>query len=150
MVESLLEHYYKLPDNASSLASRKLFGEILSDAQVHLPVRILGRDLHEAGFPVLRYEIRWTPEKLRLDGYVTHGSDRALWAFRVPDLTKNQLETVRNWLARVSEEVDAVESGGRSLRGPRDILILGEDRAVEWTEDLQWYEKMGLLSAMPK
>lgn len=41
------------------------FGEILSDGQVHLPVRVLARDLGEAGFPVLRYEIRWTPEQVR-------------------------------------------------------------------------------------
>ncbi|KAJ7228409.1 Alpha/Beta hydrolase protein [Mycena pura] len=150
MVASLLEQYNKLPDNASSQASQRLFGEILSDCQVHLPVRILGRDLHEAGFPVLRYEIRWVPEQQLVEGYVTHGSDRALWAFRLPLMTASEVDTARSWLARVSEEVEALESAGKPLRGPKDILTLGEDSAVAWRDDLKWDEKMRLLSALPK
>ncbi|KAJ7807259.1 Alpha/Beta hydrolase protein [Mycena olivaceomarginata] len=149
IVAALVSHYHSLPDNATSEVSAKLFGEILSDSQVHLPVRILVRDLQEAGFPVLRYEIRWTPEQLRHEGYVTHGTDRALWAFRVPDLTESQIGIARTWLTRVEEETAAVESAGKPLRGPKDILILAEDRGVEWTEDLQWDEKMRLLSAFP-
>ncbi|KAF7309471.1 Carboxylic ester hydrolase [Mycena indigotica] len=130
MVARLMEYYEKSPASV-----QKLFGDVLSDSQVHLPVRILARDLHDAGFPFLRYEIRWTPEQLRPEGYVTHGSDRALWAFRVPDLTEAQVEIARSWLARISEEVEAVESAGKPLRGPQDILALGEDRAIEWSED---------------
>ncbi|KAJ7156911.1 Alpha/Beta hydrolase protein, partial [Mycena crocata] len=148
LVARLVNHYPSLPEEATSDASQKLFGEILSDSQVHLPVRIFVRDLHEAGFPVLRYEIRWTPEQLRTDGYVTHGSDRALWAFRVPSLTANQIEIARTWLTRIYDELDAVESAGKPIRGPKDILILAEDRGVEWTEDLQWDEKMRLLDAL--
>ncbi|KAJ6581117.1 Alpha/Beta hydrolase protein [Mycena capillaripes] len=150
MVAALSTRYRGLPENATSEASQKLFGEILSDSQVHLPIRILVRDLHEAGFPVLRYEIRWTPEQLRTEGYVTHGTDRAIWAFRVPNLTHSQIEVTRTWLARVSEELEAVERARKPLRGPKDILILAEDRGVEWTEDLQWDEKMRLLSALPE
>jgi len=150
MVTKLVQHYDTLPDGATSEASQKLYGEILSDSQVHLPIRILVRDLHEARFPVLRYEIRWTPEQNRAEGYVTHGSDRALWAFRVPDLEPNQIGVARNWLTRVAEELEAVESAGKPLRGPKDILILAEDRGVEWTEDLQWDEKMRLLDALPE
>ncbi|KAJ6561188.1 Alpha/Beta hydrolase protein [Mycena vulgaris] len=150
MVAKLVQHYKPLPGNATSGASQKLFGEILSDSQVHLPIRIFVRDLHEAGFPVVRYEIRWTPEQIRPGGYVTHGSDRSLWAFRVPNLTASQIDVARNWLGRVAEELDAVESAGKPLRGPKDILVLAEDRGVEWTEDLQWDEKMRLLSALPE
>ncbi|KAJ6561185.1 hypothetical protein DFH09DRAFT_921262 [Mycena vulgaris] len=137
MVAKLVQHYKPLPGNATSGASQKLFGEILSDSQVHLPIRIFVRDLHEAGFPVVRYEIRWTPEQIRPGGYVTHGSDRSLWAFRVPNLTASQIDVARNWLGRVAEELDAVESAGKPLRGIKDILVLAEDRGVEWTEDLQ-------------
>jgi hypothetical protein len=57
-------------------------------------------------------------------GYVTHGTDRALWAFRVPDLTESQIGIARTWLTRVEEETAAVESAGKPLRGPKDILIL--------------------------
>jgi hypothetical protein len=68
MVKKLTKHYPTLPENATSKESQKLFGEILSDSQVHLPVRMLVDHLHEANFPVLRYEIRWTPEQKRTEG----------------------------------------------------------------------------------
>jgi hypothetical protein len=53
--------------------AQALFGRILADGQVHLPVRLLTRDLstdaaREGEHPplrVVRYEIRWTPEQVR-------------------------------------------------------------------------------------
>jgi carboxylesterase type B len=68
VVVKLVQQYDTLPENSTSEAAQKLFGEILSDSQVHLPVRILVRDLHDAGFPILRYEIRWAPQKMRPEG----------------------------------------------------------------------------------
>jgi hypothetical protein len=44
---------------------QRRFGELLSLVQVHLPVHILARDLAASGFPVLRYQIRWTPPEVR-------------------------------------------------------------------------------------
>ena len=43
----------------------RLFGLIASEGQVYLPVRLFARDMIAAGFPLVRYEIRWTPEQLR-------------------------------------------------------------------------------------
>ena len=43
----------------------RLYGRVLSEGQVHLPVRLFARDMVNAGFPVVRYEIRWTPEQVR-------------------------------------------------------------------------------------
>ena len=68
-VEAWLKHYL-LPEGEEKKEKNRedltrLFGVILSDAQVHLPVRLLTRDLIANGFPVLRYEIRWTPEQNR-------------------------------------------------------------------------------------
>ncbi|KAK7031470.1 carboxylic ester hydrolase [Favolaschia claudopus] len=148
MVTAMTCHYPSLPDTATSDESIKLFGEIFSDFRVHLPIRILARDLHEAGFPVLRYEIRWVPEQLRTGGYITHGTDRALWTFRVPDLNEEQIEVARVWLARIAEETQALENGGKTIKGSRDILVLGEDRTVEWKVDLQWDDKMKLMDAL--
>nr|GAT56558.1 predicted protein [Mycena chlorophos] len=143
MVHSLMQHYGERP---SPEEVERRFGDILSDSQVHLPVRMLARDLYDAGFPFVRYEIRWTPEQLRPEGYVTHGSDRVLWALREPDLTEKQQEIAKSWLSRVSEEIEAVESAGKPLRGPREMLVLGEDRNIEWTSDGLWKRKMKLLS----
>ena len=43
----------------------RVFGDVLAEGQVHLPVRLFARDMLAARFPLVRYEIRWTPEQLR-------------------------------------------------------------------------------------
>lgn len=68
VVQRMMGMYKTLSDNATIPEIERLFGEMLSDGQVHLPVRLLARDLCNAGFPVLRYEIRWTPEQMRPKG----------------------------------------------------------------------------------
>ena len=43
-------------------------GVILSIGQVHVPERMFVRDFYKADFPVVTYEIRWTPEQVRPKG----------------------------------------------------------------------------------
>lgn len=81
IVERILLYYGK-EGTGDQKGCEKLFGRMLSDGQgmqsyeylyestdllsiVHLPVRILHRDLVANGFPVLRYQINWTPEQRR-------------------------------------------------------------------------------------
>jgi hypothetical protein len=64
----LMDAFPKLPDNANAEKSARHFGEVLSCGQVHLPVRVFAQDMEANGFPVLRYEIRWTPEQYRSFG----------------------------------------------------------------------------------
>lgn len=80
-------------------------------------------------------------------GYVTHGSDRSLWAFRLPILEPPQVDVARNWLNAIAEAVQDVEKG--NMRGVRDILTLKEDRTIEWTVDGRWDELMRLKVALP-
>lgn len=68
LVEKMLKMYEDLPPGCTAEQAERRFGVILSDGQVHLPVRLLARDLYASGFPVLRYEIRWTPEQGRPKG----------------------------------------------------------------------------------
>lgn len=68
IVKKLVGEWRTLPDDAGSVEAQKLFGEVLSCGQVHLPVRLLAHDLQAGGLPVLRYEIRWTPEQNRQEG----------------------------------------------------------------------------------
>ena len=68
IVERLVRKYRTLPDSASVEEAERLMGEILSDGQVHVPVRMFVRDFYKADFPVFRYEIRWTPEQVRPKG----------------------------------------------------------------------------------
>jgi len=118
----------------------KLFGEILSCGQVHLPVRMFVKDMAASGFPVLRYEIRWTPEQNRTAGYVTHGTDRVLWALRFPSLEQDQVGIAKGWLKKVAEEVNKImiNGGSTGLADVRNMLTLKEDRSIAWTKDEKW------------
>ncbi|EED80621.1 predicted protein [Postia placenta Mad-698-R] len=148
VVERLLGMYRALPDDAPEDEVKRLFGELMSDGQVHLPVRLLARDLMAAGFPVVRYEIRWTPEQLRPFGYVTHGTDRALWALRIPNLEPQQAEVARKWLDAIDAEVKQVEEHGNG-RDLQEVLALNEDRTIGWKPDERWNELMRLRAALP-
>lgn len=68
IVDTLLSQYPILPGAATPEECKALFGEILSDGQVYIPDRMLARDLSRVDFPVLRYEIHWVPEQLRIGG----------------------------------------------------------------------------------
>ncbi|KAF8888117.1 carboxylesterase [Infundibulicybe gibba] len=136
--QKLIDNFPALPKNASPEQAQELFGEILSAAQVHLPVRLLARDLSAAGFPVTRYQIRWTPEQNRTKGYVTHGTDRAIWALRVPMLEPDQIIYAKSWVARIKEEVESLEMSGRTPRDPRVTLTLLEDKSIGWMKDDKW------------
>ncbi|KAK0235286.1 hypothetical protein EDD85DRAFT_922472 [Armillaria nabsnona] len=103
----------------------KTFGRMTSDYQVHLPVRILARDLHDAGFTVLRYEVRWTPEQNKTN------------------------EIARAWIRRVDEEWTVLERAGKSSRANNEVFALCEDRSVKWVGDGKWAEKMSPLITLP-
>ncbi|KAF8514970.1 carboxylesterase [Gautieria morchelliformis] len=139
IVTRMLNFYEKLPINAGKDEYVRLYGQILSDGQVHLPVRLLHRDLHKHGFPVLRYEIRWTPPQVRRKGYVTHGTDRPFWAFRANILTPDQMSISRLWLNAIDLATKEAESGP-SLRPVDEVLTLKEDGKVAWTKDTKWKE----------
>lgn len=166
-IKKTLDMYPTLPDGADEGEVKKLLGQVLSDGQVHLPVRLLARDLVNAGFPVLRYEIQWTPEQVRpfgmprgfLDillsvlsltsGYVTHGTDRALWAFRLPTLEGDQVNVARSWLDTIANEVDALEKAGKPLKAATEVLALRKDKTIGWEEDKKWEHYMKLRHALP-
>jgi hypothetical protein len=169
MVQRMVSMYKTLPDDAGTPEVERLFGEILSDGQVHLPVRLLARDLHKAGFPVLRYEIRWTPEQTRSKGkstcalqlkvmllilhcgigYVTHGSDRSLWTLDVPWLQPSQLKVAIEWLDVITMEIKNLKSDEKPVRAVREMLTLKDDRTIEWTMDSRWEDMMKLATVLP-
>lgn len=68
IVTKMMDMFPNVPVGAPEEEFQRLFGEMLSQGQVYLPVRLLARDLLAAGFPVLRYEIAWTPEQNRPRG----------------------------------------------------------------------------------
>ncbi|KIJ50395.1 hypothetical protein M422DRAFT_74458 [Sphaerobolus stellatus SS14] len=149
IVDRLLKAYKPLSSNSTPEECAKLYGRILSDGQVHLPIRILHRNLKKQGFPIVRYEIRWTPPQLRPKGYVTHGTDRSLWAYRKPVLSSEQLTIARNWLSAVDSAMREAEGVGIS-RAVDDILTLKEDGSIGWTKDGKWKQMEQLAEVLEK
>ncbi|KAI0948177.1 hypothetical protein AcW1_009761 [Taiwanofungus camphoratus] len=148
VVEKLMPMYPVVPEDAPQDEFKKLLGEILSDGQVYLPVRLLARDLRATDFPVVRYEIRWTPEQIRPLGYVTHGTDRILWALRLPSLEPSQAVVARTWLDSIASEVKEIETHG-NRKALEEVLMLKEDKTIGWRSDERWEELMRLRGAFP-
>lgn len=82
-------------------------------------------------------------------GYVTHGTDRALWAFRLPALKGDQVDVARSWLDTIAREVELLEKAGKSLKSEREVLTLREDKSIIWQEDTKWEHYMKLRHTLP-
>lgn len=82
-------------------------------------------------------------------GYVTHGGDGSIWAFRLPILDHSQVEVARAWLNTVSLNVMELERQGPNGRTAQESLTLDEDRTIGWQEDRRWDELMRLLVVLP-
>ncbi|KAK0241150.1 carboxylesterase [Armillaria nabsnona] len=148
MVEDIL-HMYPPPQKEEDV--QRFYGDVFSDWQVYLPVRILARDLLNSGYPVLRYQILWVPEQCKTDGYITHGVDRVYWAFRLPLLYgEEDVVFARKWLDTVFDEINALQKEGKSARGTTEVLAVKEDKTIGWIEDSVWEEKMRLCDILPE
>lgn len=149
-VDKVMKLWRTIPEGSPPADFMRVFGEISSTAQVHCPVRILARDLVNAGFPVLRYEIAWTPEQMRQPhGYVTHATDRSLWAFRLPVLENDQVAIARAWLNVMAREVEELEEHGGAKHAAGQVLALTRDKQIQWQEDSLWDQHMRMASALP-
>jgi len=147
IVERMLEHYStELRKDTSQEECFRMYGVMFSDGQVHLPIRLLHQDLARNGFPVLRYQINWTPEQCRPLGYVTHATDRVLWTLRADTLTGDQADTARQWLNTIDKEIKNLKDKEvyQSEDSIKRILTLREDRSIGWEDDLRWDTMMNL------
>jgi len=77
-------------------------------------------------------------------GYVTHGTDRSLWAFRTPSLEERQIDIAKEWLDRIHAEVKELERPGEPLKDIKMVLTLREDMTIGWKEDQKWDDIMSL------
>ncbi|KZT66243.1 carboxylesterase [Daedalea quercina L-15889] len=148
----LLKCYPPLPSNATQDEVNKYMGTALSDAQVYVPLRILARDLINAGFPLLRYEIGWVPEQLSAltGGYVSHGTDRVFWAYRLPLMKVSQIGTVKMWLDAVDAQVKSLQAGlNVQAKDMKKVYALKSDKTTGWKDDERWDELMHIASVLP-
>jgi len=140
---------YERPENTPE-ALFKFMGKVLSDGQAHLPTRLLARDLINAGYPVLRYEIGWLPARvLRSGGYVSHGLDRVIWAYRKALLEQSEHPVVLGWLDAINAQRAAIEAGSSNeARNMKRVFAL-KDGCAGWKDDTRWDDIMRLTVALP-
>ena len=82
-------------------------------------------------------------------GYVTHATDRPLWAFRLPVLQSDQVAIARAWLNVIDREVQVLEESGTAKHALGQVLSLTPDRTIEWRDDQYWAQYMRMCSNLP-
>ncbi len=65
VAQRMIAAFPELPPDAGEQESARFYGEIMSLGQVYLPARLFAQEMMSHGFPVLRYEIGWSPEQHR-------------------------------------------------------------------------------------
>ncbi|KAK4689641.1 hypothetical protein P7C73_g460, partial [Tremellales sp. Uapishka_1] len=104
----LLAAYPALAVDASPAECDRLQGRILADGQVHLPARLLAKDLVAGGMPVVRYAVEFVAEKLN----------------------SNALENAIGPAVRMD--------GTFVQRGEEEMLALNKDGSTAWKSDWRW------------
>ena len=80
-------------------------------------------------------------------GYVTHATDRPLWAFRLPTLQDDQPSVARAWLSAVADYVKRAEAGnGLPLK---TVLALTESKEIQEVADEKWDEYLRMRTTLP-
>lgn len=75
-----------------------------------------------------------------LSGYVTHATDRAIWAFRIPELTDPQVDVARAWLGAIDQATQGLDLSHPGRRNSKEVLALQADKQIEWAVDENWGE----------
>ncbi len=78
---------------------------------------------------------------------MTHATDRALWAFRLPSLQDDQANIARKWVSTVADYVKRAEAG--QVSPLKTILALTEDKEIREVQDTKWDEYLRLSKALP-
>ena len=83
----------------------------------------------------------------RPTGYVTHGTDRPLWAFR--GLSGPQMEVARAWLDAIDRETQELQFLHPDKRDRKRVLALQTDQQIEWTTDENWNDATKMRKLFP-
>lgn len=85
-----------------------------------------------------------------MTGYVTHASDRCLWAYRIPNLiTDYERRKGLEWLDAVDREVEIVEREGHPGPPLDQALMLREDHSIGWSHDARWEHFLSIANVLP-
>ncbi len=78
---------------------------------------------------------------------MTHATDRALWALRLPELKDDQSTVARSWVSTITEYVKRAEAG--DVLALKTIVTLTEDKQIREVEDTKWDAYMRLRTTLP-
>ena len=81
-------------------------------------------------------------------GYVTHATDRVMWAIRSPDLTTSQLDIVRSWLDAIDQATQELEQQPKR-RDLKEVLTLQVNKKIEWAVDVAWDDSTKIRKLLP-
>lgn len=147
--------YYPLPLAKALLSAydqdqepQPLLGRVLADGQVHLPVRMLARDLAKGGLPTVRYTIETVAKALGYD-HVTHGSDLAIQHLRLSVLSRDEALAALRWHEAVEDAIKpALEGGSFEQRDEEEVLLMNKLGETAWAADWRWPQLRGVEAAL--
>lgn len=140
LAEALCATYPPLEDDATPQECQARLGRVLADGQVHLPVRLLAKDL-SPHIPTVRYTIEMVAEALGYNGNVSHGSDLAIQHFRLSVLNNREISAALEWIYALRDAVrPALVGEGFVQRPPDQVLCLLKNGRTAWVHDWRWDE----------
>ncbi|WVF67724.1 hypothetical protein IAT40_002483 [Kwoniella sp. CBS 6097] len=142
--ERFLASYGPIAADATVDEINNLLGRILADGQVHLPVRLLAKELALADFPVVRYAVELVA-KFFPDGKVSHGTDLFIHHLRLSALTPDETLSALKFNDILWKEVNkAISADGGAVgdgfvqRGEEEMLTLDKSGNTSWKPDWRW------------
>jgi hypothetical protein len=130
--------------------------QIMADAQVHLPVRLLASDLIKHNVPVVRYSVEMVAEmmgtggeytmleiKAEIIGIVSHGTDLPIHHLRLSVLNSSEIAAALELHDKLQASIRPTLDPSRGVflqHNEEEMLVLTRKGDVDWVRDWRWPE----------
>ncbi|WVQ72669.1 hypothetical protein IAR50_002228 [Cryptococcus sp. DSM 104548] len=135
--QRFLDSYPPIPRDSPPEQLDDRLGRVLADGQVHLPVRLLTKDLQAHSFPAVRYAIEFAPASY--GPYVSHGTDLSIHHLRLSIMQPEEVKAALAFNKALWDDVDwAVKGDEWKERGEEEMLVLSKSGETGWKADWRW------------